>query len=157
MPLIHLTIFIAAPKERVFDLSRSVDLHKASMKKHGEEIIDGTMSGLVQLNDTITWKAKHLFEQRIFKSKITKFQRPDYFVDEQEKGDFMMYKHEHFFKEVQNGTIMIDQCHFETPYGIIGKLVNSFHLTKYMTTLLTERNKMIKEVAEGNLWNQYLS
>ena len=90
MPFIHLTTFIAAPKERVFDLSRSVDLHKASMKKYGEEIINGVMSGLVQVNDTITWKAKHLFKQRIFESKITKFQRPDYFVDEQQKGDFAM-------------------------------------------------------------------
>jgi hypothetical protein len=26
-----------------------------------------------------------------------------------------------------------------------------------MTKLLQERNKMIKEIAEGNLWKQYLS
>jgi ligand-binding SRPBCC domain-containing protein len=157
MPFIHLTTFIAAPKERVFDLSTSVDLHKASMKSHGEVIVDGVMSGLVQLNDTITWKARHLFKDRIFQSKITKFHRPDYFVDEQLKGDFAMYKHEHFFRQVQNGTIMIDQCHFETPYGIIGKLVNKFHLTKYMAALLARRNQMIKEVAESNLWTQYLN
>lgn len=157
MPFIHLTTFIAAPKERVFDLSRSVDLHKASMKKYGEEIIDGVMSGLVQLNDSITWKAKHLFRQRVFKSRVTAFQLHDFFVDEQEKGDFTMYKHEHYFKQIGNGTIMIDQCHFETPYGIVGRLVNNIHLTKYMAALLAERNKRIKETAESNLWKQYLS
>lgn len=157
MPFIHLTTFIAAPKERVFDLSRSVDLHKVSMREHDEQIVDGIMSGLVQLNDTITWKAKHLFKQRIFKSRITKFQQPDYFADEQENGDFVMYKHEHYFKQAENGTIMIDQFHFETPYGFIGRLVNNIHLTKYMATLLWNRNKTIKEVAEGNLWKQYLS
>ena len=31
MPLIHLTTFIAAPAERVFDLSRSIDVHKKSL------------------------------------------------------------------------------------------------------------------------------
>lgn len=156
MPFIHLTTFIEAPQERIFDLSRSVDLHKASMKKHEEKIVDGTMSGLMNLNDTVTWTAKHLFKQRRLKIRITKLQRPEYFVDEQVEGDFQMLKHEHYFKAVQNGTIMIDQFHFETPHGWFGKIMNTIYLENYMTRLLNERNKMIKEVAEGRLWNQYL-
>jgi ligand-binding SRPBCC domain-containing protein len=156
MPFIHLTTFIAAPQERVFDLSRSVDLHRASMKHHNEKIIDGTMNGLMDLDDTVTWTAKHLFQQRRLKIKITKFQRPEYFIDEQTEGDFRMMKHEHYFKPIENGTIMIDQLHFETPYSWMGKLVNNFYLENYMTQLLKERNKTIKEVAEGNLWKQYL-
>jgi len=157
MPFIHLTTFIAAPQERVFDLSRSVALHKSSMKQHDEKIIDGTMSGLMNLNDTVTWTAKHLFKQRRLKIKVTNFHRPEYFTDEQEAGDFKMMKHEHYFKPIENGTIMIDQFHFETLRGFIGKLVTKFYLEKYMTRLLKERNKMIKEVAESNLWKQYLS
>jgi ligand-binding SRPBCC domain-containing protein len=156
MPFIHLTTFIAAPQDRVFDLSRSVDLHKASMKHHEEKIVEGTMNGLMNLNDTVTWTANHLFKQRRLKIKITKFQRPEYFIDEQEAGDFKMMKHEHYFKSIENGTIMIDQFHFETPKGFIGRLINKFYLENYMTQLLKERNKMIKEVAESNLWKQYL-
>ena len=83
MPFIHLTTFIAAPQQRVFDLSRSVALQKASMKHHEEKIIDGTMSGLMNLDDTVTWTAKHLFKQRRLKIKITKIQQPEFFVDEQ--------------------------------------------------------------------------
>jgi ligand-binding SRPBCC domain-containing protein len=157
MPFIHLTTFIAAPRERVFDLSRSVSLHKASMKHHDEKIVEGTMSGLMNLDDTVTWTAKHLFKQRRLKIKITKIQSPELFVDEQVEGDFKMLKHEHYFKAIENGTIMIDQFHFESPNGMIGKLINNFYLERYMTNLLQERNKMIKEVAEGNLWKQYLS
>ena len=156
MPFIHLTTFIAAPPERVFDLSRSMELHKASMKKHKEKIVDGTISGLMNLNDTVTWSAKHLFKQRRLKIKITKIQRPQYFVDEQVEGDFKMLKHEHYFKSVQNGTIMIDQFHFETPHGLTGKIINKIYLEKYMQQLLSERNIIIKQAAEGNLWNQYL-
>jgi len=156
MPFIHLTSFIAAPQERVFDLSRSVALHKASMKDHNERIVDGTMSGLMNLNDTVTWTAKHLFKQRRLKIRISKIQRPEYFTDEQEAGDFKLMKHEHYFKPIENGTIMIDQFHFET-VGLMGKLVTKFYLEKYLTQLLKQRNKMIKEVAEGNMWKQYLS
>lgn len=156
MPFIHLTTFIAAPQERIFNLSRSVDLHKASMKHHEEKIIDGAMSGLMNLNDTVTWTAKHFFKQRRLKIKITQFQKPDFFVDEQKEGDFKMMKHEHYFKPIENGTIMIDQFHFETPYGIIGKIINKIFLEKYMTRLLNDRNNIIKEAAESNLWKQYL-
>ena len=156
MPFIHLTTFIAAPQDRVFDLSRSVALHKASMKDHEEKIVDGTMSGLMNLNDTVTWTAKHLFKQRRLKIRVTKLQHPQYFIDEQEAGDFKTMKHEHYFKPIENGTIMIDQLHFET-IGFIGKVISRFYLEKYMTQLLKQRNKLIKEVAEGNLWKQYLS
>ncbi|MGZ3845423.1 MAG: SRPBCC family protein [Flavisolibacter sp.] len=157
MPFIHLTTFIAAPQERVFDLSRSVDLHRASMKRYEEKIVDGTMSGLMNMNDTVSWTAKHLFKQRRLKTKITRLSAPEYFIDEQEEGDFKMMKHEHYFKPIQNGTIMIDQFHFETPYGLLGRLVNNFYLKRYMTKLLKERIAMIKQVAESNLWQQYLN
>jgi len=156
MPFIHLTTFIAAPQQRVFDLSRSVDLHKASMKHHEEKIIDGSMSGLMKLSDTVTWTAKHFFKQRRLKIKITQLQKPDFFVDEQQEGDFEMMKHEHYFKPIENGTIMIDQFHFETPYGLIGKIINKLYLEKYMTKLLNQRNQVIKDAAESNLWKQYL-
>ena len=156
MPFIHLTSFIAAPQERVFDLSRSIDLHKSSMKKYDESIIDGKQTGLLDLNESVTWTARHLFKQRVIRVRLTKLQRPDYFVDEQEEGDFRMMKHEHYFKPIENGTILIDQFHFETPFGFFGKWINKLYLEKYMTRLLNERNQVIKQVAEGNLWNQYL-
>lgn len=157
MPFIHLTTFVAAPQERVFDLSRSIDLHKASMKNYNESIIDGKMTGLLNLDESVTWTARHLMKQRVLRIKMTKLKRPEFFVDEQEEGDFKLLKHEHYFKPVENGTIMIDQCHFESPNGALGRFINKFYLEDYMTKLLVNRNKMIKQVAEGNLWNQYLS
>ena len=68
-----------------------------------------------------------------------------------------MMKHEHYFKAIENGTIMIDQFHFETPYGWLGRIVNSFYLERHMTDLLKQRNATIKQIAEGNLWTQYLN
>ena len=65
MPLIHLTTFIEAPVERVFDLSRNIQLHKESMKDHKEEAVAGTRFGLIGKNETVTWKAKHFFKTRI--------------------------------------------------------------------------------------------
>ena len=157
MPFIHLTTFIAARRERIFDLSRSVELHRASMKDYGERIINGKIAGLLEKDDTVTWEAKHLFKKRIIKTVVKDIKRPDYFIDEQVTGDFTMMKHEHYFKEVENGTLMIDQFHFESPYGRLGVLVNKIYLRRYMQKLLELRNEVIKQVAEGNQWKQYLT
>ena len=157
MPYLHLTTFIAAPAERVFDLSRSIDLHKASMKKYGEAAVQGTTFGLMGQGDTVTWKAKHLFKERFLKVKLTFLKRPYLFIDEQVEGDFELLKHEHYFKEIQNGTLLIDQFRFEIGRGKLGALFNQLYFTRYMERLLEERNNLIKEVAEGPQWKKYLS
>jgi hypothetical protein len=53
--------------------------------------------------------------------------------------------------------MMIDKFYFESPYGVLGKLVNRIFLKKYMTRLLFERNNEIKRIAENHLWKQYLN
>jgi ligand-binding SRPBCC domain-containing protein len=156
MPLIHLTTFIAAPVERVFDLSRSIDLHKHSMQAFDERPVAGKISGLIALNETVTWQAKHLFKKRRLQVKITDVQAPFSFIDEQVAGDFKSMRHEHYFKPCDNGTIMIDKFLFETPYGYLGHLVNKIWLSGYMERLLEKRNEIIKKTAESNLWNQFI-
>ena len=157
MPTIHITTFIAAPVARVFDLARSIDMHKQSMTRHQEEAVAGTRFGLIEKNETVTWKAKHLFKTRFLRSEITEMKKPDMFVDQQVKGDFKMMKHEHHFKPCENGTIMIDLIEFEAPYGSVGKLFSKIYLTRYLKNLIEHRNKSIKELAEGEKWRKFLN
>ena len=157
MPTIHLTTFIAAPIERVFDLSRSIDVHKKSLAHTNEQAVAGTTSGLIQQDETVTWKAKHLFKVRILKSLIVQMDRPFLFTDEMVKGDFRSMKHEHHFKKVANGSVMIDLFSFEIHYGNIGKLINAVFLTNYLKKLLEKRNHFIKEYAESDKWKFILN
>jgi ligand-binding SRPBCC domain-containing protein len=156
MSRIHLTTFIAAPIKRVFDLSRSINLHKVSTAHTQEEAIDGVINGLINEGETVTWQAKHLFKQRRFTSKITAMQSPVSFTDEMMQGDFKRFLHEHHFKHVDNGTIMIDVLEFESPYGKVGKLFNSIYLKKYLQNLLQKRNEVIKDYAETMKWKAIL-
>jgi ligand-binding SRPBCC domain-containing protein len=157
MPTIHLTTFIAAPADRVFDLARSIELHKKSMAHTDEQAIGGTTSGLIELNETVTWKAKHLRKTRVLKSKITAMDRPLSFTDEMLEGDFKMLRHDHHFKAINNGTLLIDLFTFDLPYGAIGKLAGKLFLTRYMKDLLEQRNKTIKEYAESDKWRFVLT
>ncbi len=157
MSTIHLTTFIAAPIERVFDLSRSISLHKISTAHTNEEAIGGITSGLINKNETVTWRAKHLFKTRLYTSIISEMQSPNFFIDEMQKGDFKSLKHEHHFKKIDNGTIMIDILSFESPYGIIGKWFNKIYLKNYLQKFIVQRNVVIKEYAETQKWKAILS
>ena len=156
MTSIHLTTFIIAPVERVFDLSRSINLHKISTAHTGETVIAGVLTGLINENETVTWQAKHIGKQRQFTSKIIEMLRPNSFLDEMIKGDFKSFRHQHHFKKTNNGTIMIDLLEFETPYGVLGKLINRLFLKNYIEKLLVKRNQVIKEYAETTKWKAML-
>ena len=150
MPKIVLTTNIDAPKQVVFDLSRSIELHKASTKRTNEKAVAGKKSGLVGLGDWVTWRAKHFGIYQNLTSKITEYNSPHYFCDEMVNGAFHSFRHEHHFETFRNGTKMNDIFEYKSPLGVLGKLVDRLFLKKYMIDFLTERNRMIKEFAESN-------
>lgn len=60
MSKIHVKTTIKADINKVFDLSRDIDLHQSSTSKTNEKAIAGITSGLIEEDETVTWKAKHL-------------------------------------------------------------------------------------------------
>jgi len=156
MPVITLQTLIKAPKQRVFDLSLSIDLHKISTAHTGEEAIAGTTSGLIGLHETVTWKAKHLGKTRMLTTKITAMKPPGFFADEMVSGDFKSFRHEHLFEHHEEGTIMIDVFTYQSPYGLFGKLADRLFLKNYMRRLLRGRNEVIKKFAESERWMEVL-
>lgn len=155
MPFIEINTIIEADIKTCFDLSRDIDFHMTSLKHSKEKAIAGTTSGLIGLNDWVTWEAVHFGVKQKLTSKITDFKSPDYFVDEMVHGAFKFFRHEHLFKERidekmnRSYTLMIDRFHFESPMGVLGKLVNVLFLKQYMRRLLETRNQEIKARAEA--------
>lgn len=156
MATITINTIINAPIQRCFELSTSIDLHKISASKTKEEAIGGITEGLIKLDETVTWKAKHFGVWHRMKIKITEFDKPNYFVDEMVKGSFKYMRHKHEFKQNENQTIMVDQFDFASPMGIIGKFVDKVVMLRYMENFLKERNNVIKEFAETDKWKQVL-
>ena len=154
---IHLTTIIQAPVERVFNLSRSIDLHTLSTHRTGEKAIAGRMKGLIELHEQVTWQARHLGKIRQHTSIITSMQPPYFFEDKMLHGDFKYFKHQHHFNEHNNDTtLMSDILDFRSPYGALGKLVDKVFMKKYLTRFLEERNETIRQYAEGEEWKKIL-
>ena len=81
MPTIVLFTKIKAAKKIVFDLSRSIELHKISTESTNEKAIAGRTTGLIKLNETVTWRAKHLGVYQNFTSKVTGCKEGEFFAD----------------------------------------------------------------------------
>ncbi len=156
MPIIKLTTFIQSSQEIVFDLSRSIDFHKISTPNTDEEAIAGKTTGLIELDEWVTWRAKHFGVYQKLTSKITAFERPNSFTDEMVKGAFKSFKHQHIFKKTENGIEMTDIFDYKSPFGVFGKLADAIFLESYMRSFLEERNQLIKEFAETDKWKMVL-
>jgi ligand-binding SRPBCC domain-containing protein len=145
---VEISTIINAPIEQCFDLARSIDLHIESTKHTGEKAIAGRTSGLIELGETVTWRAKHFGIRQNLTSKITAFDYPNSFTDEMVEGAFKSIKHQHIFFKAGGKTVMKDIFIFESPFGILGKLANFLFLRSYLENLLIKRNQVIKDAAE---------
>lgn len=157
MPKFELETKIKSKIDICFDLSRSIDLHKISIAKSNEKAINGKTTGLIGLDEFVTWQATHFGITQKLTSKITKYHRPFHFKDEQTKGIFKLLNHDHYFEVKNDIVIMKDIFEFQSPFGIIGNLFNYLILTNYMKKLLDERNKIIKNFAETEKWKEILN
>lgn len=149
MPRIELTTLIAAPRERCFDLARSVDLHLKSTAATGERAVAGKTTGLLELGEEVTWRARHFGVWQRLTSRITAYDRPAHFRDSMVRGAFAPFHHDHFFDPTREGhTAMRDVLEFSAPLGPLGRLAERAVLTRYLARFLVERNRCLKAEAE---------
>ena len=157
MPTIELNLEIRAPVERVFDLSRSIELHMASTDQTGEQAIAGRTSGLIELGEEVTWRARHFGVRQTLTSRITAYDRPHHFRDSMVRGAFKRFDHDHYFTARRQCTQLREVFSFEAPFGFLGAMANGLFLTRYMHRFLCGRARCIKEAAESDTWRLYLN
>jgi ligand-binding SRPBCC domain-containing protein len=148
MPRIELQTVIAASPEVCFDLSRDLDLHLRSMAGSGERAIAGRTTGLIGPGEQVTWEGRHFGVVHRHTSLITAFDRPTHFRDSMVWGRFASFEHDHYFGAFGSGTVMRDVLEFAAPLGPLGRIAEWLFLTKYLRSLLAERNETIKAEAE---------
>jgi ligand-binding SRPBCC domain-containing protein len=141
---------IAASPQRCFDLSCNIDAHLGSMEDFNERAVAGVTSGQIGPGETVTWKARHFGIPWTMTSQIVEFDPPRHFVDEQRKGPFSRFRHEHEFEATDVGTRMTDRVSFDAPLGPLGDAVDKVILGTYLRHLIQTRNDYLRHAAEGN-------
>jgi ligand-binding SRPBCC domain-containing protein len=118
------------------------------MSHTGERAIAGRTSGLIGPDETVTWHARQFGVPIELTSRVTYFDPPQVFVDEQVRGPFTRFRHEHRFEALASGTLMIDEWDHELPFGPIGRIVDAVIVGARMRSLLKVRNAALKREAE---------
>src|SRR5687768_13061311 len=118
MSTIKLLTHIKAPIEVCFDLSRSIELHMVSTAHTNETVVGGQSSGLCNVGATITWRAKHFGIYQQLTVRIIACDFPNYFEDQMVSGAFKSFTHRHYFRTVNDHTLMEDEFEYQVPFGI---------------------------------------
>lgn len=156
MPVICLQTLIDAPRERVFDLARSIDAHQTSAEGTGERAVAGVTTGLLAEGQEVTWEARHLGVKQRLTSRMTKLTRPQHFQDVMIRGAFKHLFHDHTFEDRGGKTLMTDRFEFSAPLGLLGTLAEIVFLTGYMRRFLEQRNRILQRMAESDEWKKYV-
>ncbi|MFJ3383788.1 MULTISPECIES: SRPBCC family protein [unclassified Curtobacterium] len=139
----RLVTLLDAPPAEAFALSLDIGAHERSLAATGERAVAGTVSGTIGLGETVTFRARHLGVVWRLTSKVTAVEAPHRFVDEQVRGPFAHFHHEHRFEPSGPGTRMVDEVTFRAPFGPLGRLAEVLVLARYMPRVLEARNRAL--------------
>jgi ligand-binding SRPBCC domain-containing protein len=149
--VIEVETLVQCAPERLFDLKLDMDAHSASLAATGETATTSSGSPQLDLGDEVTFRAKHFGLTWRMTSRVTAFDRPHRFVDQQVRGPFRQLRHEHTFEAIDPQTTrMTDRMELVAPFGPLGSLAMHLMLTSYLTKLLRTRAAAIKSLAEAS-------
>ncbi len=79
-------------------------------------------------------------------TEITQVNAKKFFIDEQRRGPYSIWHHEHHFKEVKGGVEMHDILSYHVPFGFIGRLADMAFVKNKVKQIFTYREKKILEL-----------
>ncbi len=80
-----------------------------------------------------------------WKTRITEYEPPFYFVDEQEQGPYVLWRHRHTFRPGTNGTLVVDQVEYILPLGPLGRLAHRLLIGKQLREIFEYRQEAMKQ------------
>ena len=78
-------------------------------------------------------------------TEITHVEPKVYFVDEQRKGPYKLWHHQHHFKAIEGGTEMTDLVHYRLPFGPLGTIAHGLLVKKELEKIFSYRYQKIIE------------
>ena len=79
-------------------------------------------------------------------TEIKTVKNHSFFVDEQRKGPYRIWHHEHHFKEVDGGVEMTDIVSYELPLGFLGRLMHPILVKNKLKEIFDYRRQKVDEL-----------
>mgnify|MGYP006209232117 CR=1 FL=1 len=111
----------------------------------GFDIITKEVANKMYEGQIIAYKVKPLLGiPMTWVTEITHVKDHQFFVDEQRKGPYSMWHHEHHFKAVPEGVEMIDIISYIPPMGFLGTIANQILIKNQLKTIFDFRFQKVE-------------
>ena len=92
----------------------------------------------------ITYRVRPLFRLPVqWVTEITHVDEGNYFVDEQRRGPYRVWHHEHHFEEVPGGVRMRDIVNYAVPLGPLGDLLDRLVVRRRVEAIFEFRRRVL--------------
>ena len=99
----------------------------------------------------ITYKIAPMFNIPLdWVTEITQIKELEYFVDEQRKGPYNIWHHEHHFKAVKGGVLMTDILYYDIGKSIFGWLAGKLFVDEKVAGIFEYRSIKLGELFTAN-------
>ncbi|MFM2224964.1 MAG: hypothetical protein RJA07_1166 [Bacteroidota bacterium] len=76
-------------------------------------------------------------------TEITQVNEPYFFIDEQRRGPYSLWHHEHHFKTVDGGVEMTDIVHYQLPLGWLGNMMHGIIVKPKLQHIFNHRKQVL--------------
>ncbi|HRH67798.1 MAG TPA: SRPBCC family protein [Bacteroidia bacterium] len=144
---LHFTQKIPVPVETAWDyFSDPKNLSKITPPEMNFRITSEIAKPKTYAGQMIAYTLTPMLGIRIgWLTEITQVNAPYFFVDEQRKGPYKIWHHEHEFSEISGGVEMTDRLTYEIPLGFIGDLMNSMMIRKRIEGIFEYRKNVLEK------------
>lgn len=84
-----------------------------------------------------------------WRTRIAAWDPPHRFVDEQLRGPYRMWVHEHTFEPSDNGTVVRDRVRYRVPGGPLAPLVHRLIVRRDVEAIFDFRERELRRIFEG--------
>lgn len=151
MPIhtLHTKQVIRATKEQAWDFfSNPRNLAKITPPDMGFDILTPDLPARIYSGLMIEYRVRPLLGIPMsWLTEITHVKDGDYFVDEQRVGPYAIWHHEHWFHDLEDGRIeMEDRVTYVLPMQPFGDIVHPFLVKPQLDRIFGHREKAVREL-----------
>ncbi len=134
--------YIDAPPARVWEfVSSPANLSRITPPEMGFEMTSPAEEVMYE-GMIITYRVRPLAGIPVtWVTEITHLREGSYFVDEQRSGPYTLWHHRHFIEARGEGTLMTDIVTYRAPFGLLGRVANTFVIRRKLVQIFAYREK----------------
>ena len=127
-------------------ISSPANLAKITPPGMGFEITSGDLPKTMYEGMMVSYKVRPIAGIAMnWLTEITKVKEKEFFIDEQRKGPYRLWHHEHHLIQKEDGILMKDIITYIPPFGIVGDLSNSLFIRNKLKSIFDFRREVLEK------------